>query len=380
MSGKPIRVPITNTVLGGDYTGQLLVGSQNKPVNVILDTGSSTFAVDGRSYNPGEDKKAEVTRIAQEVQYGSGAWVGSVVKTDVKVGNGAASAAMSGVSMAVAVQETAQMFGKSDGILGLAYTRLDDAYDLGKSSWPPAFGPNDFRAARKTFLEPYFTQLEQSGLVANKFAFYTKRSYVHHPDKGDPAADPLNSGFLILGGGEEATDLHDDTFSSVKVLSDDWYSVNLKAVIVGNTPPIHVLPPTRASNDPTNAIVDSGTNSLRLTKDLFQAVLNRFEAADLQELKHALRARYVPMSGLKLAQWPDLTFVLEGVTGDVSLTVKPDQYWQVNAPEKGYAMSPLLSTDGGQSILGLPLMNRYFTVHDRSANQGRGVLKFALAK
>jgi hypothetical protein len=35
---------------------------------------------------------------------------------------------------------------------------------------------------------------------------------------------------------------------------------------------------------------------------------------------------------------------------------------------------------GGQSILGLPLMNNYFVVHDRTANGGIGTIKFATAK
>jgi len=44
-SPQSLRIPITNVYGGGDYTATLLVGSQKKPANVILDTGSSTLAV-----------------------------------------------------------------------------------------------------------------------------------------------------------------------------------------------------------------------------------------------------------------------------------------------------------------------------------------------
>jgi hypothetical protein len=41
------RIPITNIYMGGDYTGQIFVGPQGHPMNVILDTGSSALALDG---------------------------------------------------------------------------------------------------------------------------------------------------------------------------------------------------------------------------------------------------------------------------------------------------------------------------------------------
>ena len=34
---SPIRIPISNVLLGDDYTGKLYVGSQRKEVNLLLD-------------------------------------------------------------------------------------------------------------------------------------------------------------------------------------------------------------------------------------------------------------------------------------------------------------------------------------------------------
>ena len=248
---------------------------------------------------------------------------------------------------------------------------------------PPTFNYNQIQAGRITYLEPYFTQLEDVGVVGNKFAFYTRRSMISLAT-AKPATDPLNNGFLILGGGEESTDLYTGAFQNVRVVADDYYNTNLKAVIVGKSAPIMVPPPTKSSGNVSNSIVDSGTNSLTLDQGLFNAIVSQLSKADDKTLAHAMRSGYVPVSSLNLANWPTLTFVLEGDAGDgVQLTVPPATYWQVNAPEKGYATAVLFGDGGdmkGQSILGLPLMNNYFTIFDRSVDQGLGAVRFAPIK
>src|SRR5215471_18831599 len=186
----PIRVPISNVLLGNDYTGKMKVGAQQKEVNVLLDTGSSTLAVENRSYDPQKDHNAQVTDLIQEVGYADGSsWIGSVVMTDVSVGAGVD---LPIVAVAVAYHETAQMFGDAQGILGLAYAPLDDAVQLTRPTVPPTYTPNEVRAGHQTFVEPYFTELARSGLVANKYAFYTRRSVVHA--SADAATDAQQPG------------------------------------------------------------------------------------------------------------------------------------------------------------------------------------------
>jgi hypothetical protein len=379
-----IRIPITNVFMDGDYTGTIFVGSKKKPANVILDTGSSTLAVDGKKYDPTKDSDAKATNIAQEVGYGDGSnWIGAVVQTAIGMGTGAEAAVLPKANVAVAYQESSNMFRNSDGILGLAYTRLNNAFTMPGPTLPPTFNYNQIQAGRITYLEPYFTQLEDVGVVGNKFAFYTRRSMISLAT-AKPATDPLNNGFLILGGGEESTDLYTGAFQNVRVVADDYYNTNLKAVIVGKSAPIMVPPPTKSSGNVSNSIVDSGTNSLTLDQGLFNAIVSQLSKADDKTLAHAMRSGYVPVSSLNLANWPTLTFVLEGDAGDgVQLTVPPATYWQVNAPEKGYATAVLFGDGGdmkGQSILGLPLMNNYFTIFDRSVDQGLGAVRFAPIK
>ena len=375
MSATPIRIPISNILLGSDYTGKVFIGSQQKAVNLLLDTGSSTLAVENRSYDPAHDANAKVTNMVQAVAYGDGSnWIGSVVRTDVKVSASAASADLPSVAVAVAYHETADMFGKAQGILGLAYESLDDAYVLKRPTVPPNYTPNEIRTGRITHVEPYFMQLEKAGLVANKYSFYTRRSVIHASN--NPAADPLNNGFLILGGGEEATDMYSGSFQDAIVLSDDYYSVNLKAVIVGTGAPIPVEPPSFNDKVPTNAIVDSGTNGLDLDPNLFDAIAATLTSSQ----RHLLMARRVTTSSITLSEWPDLTFVLQGMTADVRLVVKPENYWQLDAGEAGLAVRSLWRGSSVQSILGLPLMNGYFTVFDDAANHGKGIVRFASIK
>jgi hypothetical protein len=86
------------------------------------------------------------------------------------------------------------------------------------------------------------------------------------------------------------------------------------------------------------------------------------------------------MSKLKLASWPALTFILQGDGGDVLLRVSPNEYWQVNSPRVGSATAAISKGEEGFTILGLPIMNGYFTIFDGEADSGRGVIKFATIK
>ncbi len=384
MSAATVRLPITNVLMDGDYTGTIYIGSQKRPINVILDTGSSTLALDGSFYDAAKDSNAKITDIAQEVGYADGSnWMGAVVLTDVIAGVGGQSVTLPQVNVAVAYHESSNMFQKSNGILGLAYTKLNNAFVLPGPTLPPKYTYNQIQSGKVTYVEPYFTQLEEAGLVANKFAFYTKRSMINMAT-GNPATDPLNNGFLILGGGEENTDLYTGSFQVARVVDDLYYNTNLKSIQVGNSAPIPVSPPTKASGNTSNSVVDSGTNGLILDQSLFDAVAHQFSSAADATLSDAMRAGYVPMSKLDLTSWPTLTFVLEGALGtDVSLEVTPGAYWQTNAPKPGYATAVLFGDNGqgnGQSILGLPLMNNYFTVFDRSVDKGLGVVSFASIK
>ena len=369
------RIPITNVYMGGDYTGRILVGPQQKPMNVILDTGSSALALDGTKYQPTSSDKT--TDLAQTDAYGDGSsWTGAVIETKLTIGDGAASVVLNDGNAAIAYTASSDMFGQTDGILGLAYAALDDAFTMPGDTWANKYSAVQVRAGKQGDIKPYLTQLADEKVTSDKISFFTRRSFPH-AGSSNLLTDPLNQGWMIVGGGEESTDLYTGSFQTVKVLSDDWYSTNLKEIIVGSTAPIAARL-HGPKGMPSNSIIDSGTNSLSISSQTLKAMLSRFSTA-----QHALLTQSImdntPVSAasLNLPTWPTLTFVLQGDTGDVSLQVAPSDYWQVNAPQVGAALAAITPGEAGLVILGLPLMNGYFTIFDGEADNGRGVVKFA---
>src|SRR5271169_4436416 len=123
------RIPITNIYMDGDYTGQILIGPGQKPMNVILDTGSSALALDGHKYKPNLAGGDKSTDLAQTDSYGDGSsWTGAVITTELSIGGGGSSVTLPGGNAAIAYSASTDMFGATDGILGLAYEPLDDAF------------------------------------------------------------------------------------------------------------------------------------------------------------------------------------------------------------------------------------------------------------
>ena len=402
----PIRIPITNYYGGGDYTAPVLVGSRQAPANVILDTGSSTLAVKQAAYNPAADTDLRPTSFVQDITYGTGGWAGPLVTTSLAMGTAGDTVAIADGSLALTVAQEPDNFGLSDGILGLAYDTLNDAYSLAgylgtkganpAVTWPWPLAVRNSQSAIEQFerlidsmphedVTPYFTQLVKQSLIANKFAFYTKRS----TPKGSDPNDPENHGFFILGGGEEQTDLFQGGFLNVDVVHDTYYNTNLKAIKVGDAVAVaaNKLPAQFVGSMVSNSIIDSGTNSLSLSDDVFQAIMRSLGAIkpELQQIaQQATQARNsgggLPNAMVKLEDWPEITFIMAGEQGeDVPLVCAPRTYWQLDSFNAGMATFQIDAMGEAQSILGLPLFNNYFTVFDRSADVS-GVVRFASIK
>jgi len=230
-----MRIPINIALGKGAYTARLRVGSQQAPVHVMLDTGSATFVIKIDRYSPDQDQSLQATPYAQDVVYGSGAWAGPLVKTDVKIDHGDTSLLISQAPTGIIEMDAENPF-EADGILGLAYHVLNHAYDLtsylkAKCCNPPVtypwcFGEDDDVADIRKFrdwlqtqprreVEPLFALANMRGLVSNQFSLLTHRCIVHvgkGVDDEDLLSDPLNQGVLIFGGGEAHTDLYRGDF------------------------------------------------------------------------------------------------------------------------------------------------------------------------
>jgi hypothetical protein len=338
-----------------------------------------------------------------------------VVNTSLSFGDSGSDVTLQSAPIAITSVQQPGNFEGVNGIMGLAYSGLNSAFDFKnyfikikkpQTTYPWPFPGKNFKIFTHSFndlvktnnvpqidVTPYFDELENNGVVANKFAFYTLRSWVSMRAGSDQAvaSDPLNKGIFVLGGGEEQTDLFQGNFLNVDVLDDLYYNTNLKSVQVDGCAAVAAAPLQAQYKDfmITNSIIDSGTSDLSLAGDVYQAILtglNQLNPAFTQAIQNYAKAAQsnqgTPASQLRLADWPNIYFILSGENGeDIKLTCSPQTYWQEDFPAAGQAAFQISGPldDANQSILGLPLMNNYYTVFDRSLDS-QGVIRFAPIK
>ena len=183
---KTVRVPISNVYGGGDYTAQISVGSQKALCNVIMDTGSSTLAVKQGTYKPKADTSLKPSPYAQDVSYGTGGWAGPVVTTPLTMGVPGNTVTLQTSPIAIADDQQPHNFGAADGILGLAYNSLNNAFNLSAYlqqrginpavTYPWPFPTKNSSAALAQLqqllskmpqddIPPYFTEIESNGIT-----------------------------------------------------------------------------------------------------------------------------------------------------------------------------------------------------------------------
>jgi hypothetical protein len=87
-----IELPTTLAYGQGGYSVELRLGSEGRTANVMLDTGSSSLAVLPHCYDPNRDRALSPTPLAQQINYGGGAWAGPVLRSWLAFGSGRRSA------------------------------------------------------------------------------------------------------------------------------------------------------------------------------------------------------------------------------------------------------------------------------------------------
>ena len=413
---KPIKIKLSNVDYnlpdGAVYTAPIALGSQAYPANVLLDTGSSTFAIYSKEgfYDPGTDKDAVTSDIAltpffSETQFYfaaaiqtsiefQGTWQGQPGKQQFNNFYTAAAYYSCGMQWGT---------GKGQGIMGLAYPgnasfELNTAYKMKENTWenrPKIEKTLTLQQARKIGIEI------ESGIVTNletpveqmmhegcpgKFAFYTLRSTIRE-DGGysTPADDPQNQGWFVLGGGEECADLYTGDFSTVYITQDTHYTVTLIGVDVAASDSKTPISPANKDNaKPSDYAVDTGTSFLGFQPDLvneLKSLLTPYVGVKKTAMLFN-NLKPVPASEVAIEEWPDIILYVVGdgnPNGLTPLRMKPQTYWQLN----GNMAAPRIIEDG--SILGLPLLNNYFTIFEPMVKNtvtedARGVIKFAKIK
>jgi hypothetical protein len=412
MTQNHLQLRTTLAYAKGAYTVEIKIGSKKSSANVLLDSGSSTLVVLPHAYDPSHDLSLKATSLAQSIAYGIGTWAGPVLKTEIAFGDQRHARVLPDAEIAL-VETSAQNFRDADGMLGLAYRKLDKAHDVSALltekqiaptvSWPWPFDTTDISAFKTQLYEqplvtltPCFSALEEEGIISDKFSMLIRRSLVHVlDDAATPeqlASDPLNSGVLVLGGGEECQSLYQGGFETAKIVHDLYYNANLIAVQVGDQPriPAPALLEKYSSSYASNAIFDTGSSFLVLEASIYDAVLTDFAKHDKSFLdliasfqKNFQKEHGIPNDSVKTHGWPKLHFHLESPSGDeVTFTCTPGNYWQHNAFHAGESFFLLMRQMPkwpNQCILGLPLLSGHYCVFDRRAD-GQGALRLAKAQ
>ena len=411
MSANPIHLRTNLAWAKGGYTVQVALGSARAPANLVLDTGSSTLAVNPSAYAPEHDATLSATPWAQDIRYGSGEWAGPVLRSSLALGEGRHARRIDDALFAL-IETPGKPFREADGIFGLAYRELDPAHDITgllvkngidpPLSWPWTLDV-DARTLRNQILQqprvditPAFSALEEEGVVRDQFALLVQRAVVHVASEGlsDHAlsADPLNHGTLVLGGGCEAQSLYQGGFHDIRVVHDLYYNANLIGLRVGDGPLV-AAPPLASQDIPShgsNALLDTGSSFLVLEASLFAAVLSAFTQHDarlpllVQRFNEAFKTgQGLPNHAVQHRDWPDLHLHFEAPAGgETVVRVCASHYWPHNALNAGQSLFLLmggLPNFTSQSILGLPLFAGRYAVFDRR-DGGTGTVRLAQAR
>lgn len=404
-AGNSLNLPI-NLALGlGAYTAKLYVGSEQVAINVMLDTGSSTLAFSLDKYQPDLDQHLQTTTYAQDVVYGSGGWAGPVLRSHIELDH-EQRFLLNDAPFAITVDSQQANFQQADGIWGLAYHHLNKAYDVSQylrqqdpelestHPWPFTVaddpkGIKDFRTFLHQFPEhditPLFTDFEDNQIVPNRFSLITHRSieYVPRADMGLAAIEqePLNQGSFIIGGPLPAKPKQ-----TIRVVHDAYYNTDLLGCQVAGFDfcAAPSLDEKHLNSFFSNAIIDSGCSFLVLQKTLFTYFMDCLTHINPDFKTMAEAATQAFQQGqdfqtpdLQPDEWPDLTLSFRGVNNEsVELVVSPSCYWQNHAQRPNnwmFMVMNQLPQWPDQTLCGLPLINQYHCVFDRS-QQDLGVI------
>ena len=393
-TGNSAKIEIKNTLAGGDYAGKIEIGtgSDAKSAWVILDSGSSTLAIWNDFF---ADSSPGATDYVQVNNYGSGSWGGPVVSAPVSMGTAPHTVSLSALKLGMieagqvinastgAVVPGGEIFQPANGILGLAFSALNNAYDAGQATYPVSKYPisNYYDASSskhpgpnlsQNTLTPFFAQISAPGGAQPKMGFLTKRSTVYAgPGSSNPDAAWQNGGYFVMGGGEEHTELYTGSFKAALEIPNAqgqgvWYNTKFLSLRVGSQDKILVPSLTDIANyyhlQPltgmvSNSIIDTGTNSIPLNGSVFSQMMDSFKSIDASyynTILDALQKGPRSLSASDVASWPSIFIELQGEgSSTIELEMKPDTYWQVDAYTNGethFMISPsYVNAPGGKS-------------------------------
>ncbi|NP_001278230.1 beta-secretase precursor [Strongylocentrotus purpuratus] len=374
--GEPVRTNQVNVSVeeqknnirgrpGLGYYIEVDIGTPPQKLNVLIDTGSSNFAVAASSHNAistyyrrNESSTYEDQGTYVKVPYTQGEWSGDLGQDLVQI----ASLGNQSFQANIAAITESKMFFLNDsrwqGILGLGYAEI---------------------ARPDSSVEPFFDSLTSQTSIQDIFALQMCGALASTNDTnlGSSADGPVEEviGSMNIGGLDAS--LYHGTMQYAP-LRDEWfYEVIMTDIRVGNDS--LGLDCKEYNFDKT--IVDSGTTNLRLPVRVFEAITNAIKAHTTKHMPDVPSEFWTGMnlmcptdstSPYEPYHWfPTLTLDLQSTNQGqaFSLVVSPQQYLRRDYDHEDkkncfkFAIAP--STNHAGAVIGAVIMEGFYVVFDR---------------
>lgn len=332
---------------GRGYYLEMMIGTPPQALNILVDTGSSNFAVAGAPdpdiatyYHSDWSSTYQSLGVDVTVRYTQGSWSGVLGKDLIRV---------KGLNESFVVNIASIMESESffmpqinwQGILGLAYRTL---------------------AKPSSTVETFFDSLVEQEKIPDIFSMQMCGAGLPTTGTG------TNGGSLVMGGIEPSLYTGDIWYTPI---TEEWYyQVEILKFEVGG---LNLnLDCTEYNAD--KAIVDSGTTLLRLPDKVFNAVVDGIIQTSLIE-----NFNNEFWTGSQLACWekteepwayfPDLSIYLRDVNATMSfrLTIKPQLYIQsvVTFREDLNCYRFGISSSSNALVIGATVMEGFYVIFDR---------------
>ncbi|XP_036411790.1 LOW QUALITY PROTEIN: beta-secretase 2 [Colossoma macropomum] len=335
---------------GRGYYMEMVIGTPGQKLNILVDTGSSNFAVAAAShpyvttyFNRALSSTYRTSGRAVAVRYTQGNWEGELGTDIITIPQGPNGTIKINIA-AILTSDGFFLPGINwQGILGLAYPLL---------------------ARPDPSVEPFFNSLVQQTGIPDVFSLQMCGAGVSVSATSEPAG-----GSLIMGGIEPT--LYQGSVWYTPVLQEWYYQVEVLKLEVGDQ---NLNLDCREYNT-DKAIVDSGTTLLRLPVKVFDAVVEAIAQMSLiQDFSSGFFA------GTKLACWvkgdspwrffPKISIYLRATNTSQAfrLTVLPQLYIQpvtdVDGTLNCYRFGISSSTNG--LVIGATVMEGFYVVFDQA--------------
>lgn len=344
---------------GRGYYIEMSVGTPGQKLNILVDTGSSNFAVAAAPhpfithyFNTALSNTYISTGRTVAVRYTQGTWEGELGVDHISLPNGPNGTIIINIAAILSSDGFFLPGINWQGILGLAYPML---------------------ARPDSSVEPFFNSVVQQLGIPDIFSLQMCGAGLSTSSTSNPAG-----GSLIMGGAEPS--LYRGTVWYTPILEEWYYQVEVLKLEVGD----QNLDLDCKEYNMDKAIVDSGTTLLRLPVNVFNAVVEAITRSSLiQDFSSGF------WDGTKLACWmkgeapwrffPKLSIYLRATNTSQSfrITILPQMYIQPITDVDGTldCFRFGVSSSANGLVIGATVMEGFYVVFDRSQRR----LGFALS-